>query len=177
MGAALLWLRISGVSERQSLSWAWQPLTVAGATINWRADPWNWFAVLMILLLTAASILSDDDALPPSTVGTLERMLWLAAAAMMFVCSANVITLAGGWLALDAALVLCLTPGRQAEPAGRAWGLLTMTTPLLLFVLVRLGESGIPTPLADGHFTREIATPPLGVGLVTGGGSIHSIFG
>lgn len=158
VGASLLWLRISGVPERQSLSWAWQPLTVAGATIHWRADPWNWFVALVILLLAAAKILADDDAVPPPAVGTLERTLWLAAAAMLFVCSANVITLAAGWLALDAALVFCLMPGRHAEPAGRAWGLLAMTTPMLLLVLARLGENGIPAPLAGGPFTREAAT-------------------
>ena len=84
-----------------------------------------------------APLFDDDDAadglahLPAA--GPVERTLWLGAAAITFVCSANMLTVASSWLLLDACVLLRLWPGRQAEPAGRAWSLLMLVTPLLLF--------------------------------------------
>jgi len=155
--AAFLWLRIGSTPAAQSLSWKWQPLTVAGAVIQWRADPWNWFAVLLILVLTAAVLLlTDQDAPVTPAGGSAERTLWLGAAAAVFVCSANLITLASCWLILDAMLTLRLHPARQSEPAGRAWALLTMSTPLLLLILTMAGEGGISEPLIGGRFARSV---------------------
>ena len=157
VAAAFLWLRIGATPAAQSLSWKWQPLTVAGATIQWRADPWNWFAVLMILVLTAAVLLlTDHDAPVTPAGGSAERTLWLGTAAAVFVCSANLITLASCWLILDAMLTLHLHPARQSEPAGRAWALLTMSTPLLLLILIMAGEGGISEPLIGGRFARSL---------------------
>lgn len=160
--AAWLWLRIAATPAAQNLSWKWQPLTVAGATIHWRLDPWNGVIVLILLLLTAVAMLrvfDDDDAadglahLPAA--GPVERTLWLSAAAITFVCSANMLTVASSWLLLDACVLLRLWPGRQAEPAARAWSLLMLVTPLLLFVLAMLGEVGLPAPLVGGRFGRQ----------------------
>ena len=155
--AAFLWLRIGATPAAQSLSWKWQPLTVAGAAIQWRADPWNWFAVLMILVLTAAVLLLPDHDAPVTPAGgSAERTLWLGAGAAVFVCSANLITLASCWLILDAMLTLRLHPARRSEPAGRAWALLTMSTPLLLLILIMAGEGGISEPLIGGRFLRSV---------------------
>jgi hypothetical protein len=157
--SAVLWLRIETTPAAQSLSWKWQPLTVAGAVIQWRADPWNWFVVLLILVLTAAVLLlTDHDAPLTPAGGSAERTLWLGAAAALFVCSASLITLASCWLILDAMLALRLHPARQSEPAGRAWALLTIVTPLLLLVLAMAGENGIGAPLIGGRFARSVLT-------------------
>ncbi len=154
--SAWLWLRIGAEPAVHDLSWRWQPLTVAGATIHWQADAWNWFGVLLIVVLAAAVILLDDNGISAMpAAGSAERVLWLAAAAAMFVCSANVITLASSWLILDALLVLCLFPANRAAPGDRAWGLLTMIVSLLLLALVMLGEEGLPASLAGGRFGRQ----------------------
>lgn len=160
--ATWLWLRIAATPAAQNLGWKWQPLTVAGAMIHWRVDAWNGIVVLILLLLTAVAMLrafDDDDAadglnrLPAA--GPVERTLWLSAAALTFVCSANMLTVASSWLLLDAFVLLQLWPGRQAEPATRAWSLLMMVTPLLLFVLAMLGEAGLPAALVGGRFGRQ----------------------
>jgi hypothetical protein len=57
-------------------------------------------------------LLTDQDALPTPVGGSAERTLWLGAAAALFVCSANLITLASCWLILDAMLTLRLHPAR-----------------------------------------------------------------
>jgi hypothetical protein len=170
--AAGCWLRIAATPAAQNLSWKWQPLTVAGATIHWRLDPWNGVIILILLLVTAVAMLrvfDDDDAaddvshLPAP--GPVERTLWLSAAALTFVCSANLLTVASSWLLLDACVLLRLGPGRQAEPAAvvdatvvdatTAWSLLMLVTPLLLFVLAMLGEAGLPASLVGGRFGRQ----------------------
>ncbi len=156
--AAWLWLRIVASPTAQQLSWRWQPLTVAGATIHWRLEPWNGAVVLLLLILTAVVLLLEFGdtaaAVTRQPAGTLERTLWLAAAAIAFVCSANVLTVASCWLALDACILLRLSPDRQTEPAGRAWSLLALVAPLLLLVLALLGEAGLPSMLVGGRFGR-----------------------
>jgi hypothetical protein len=150
--AALVLLRAPPIQA--NLRWTWQPLTVAGSALDWRLDGWNWLAALLLLLLTAVSLLLQDLAAPQPAGGQrTERTLWLAAAAVAFVFSANTVTLASCWILLDGALALRLRPGEGAEPAGRAWAMLSLTGVLLLGVLALLGESGIRTMLASGAFT------------------------
>ncbi len=167
--AAWLWLRVAASPAAQNLAWKWQPLTVAGATIHWRMDPWNGIVVLILLLLTAVAMLrvfDDNDAADLPTAGPVERTLWLSAAAITFVCSANMITVASSWLLLDALVLLRLYPGRQSEPAARTWSLLAMVTPLLLFVLAMLGEAGLPAALVGGRFGRQELTLLWLLGLI-----------
>ena len=117
--AALVLLRAPPIQA--NLRWTWQPLTVAGSALDWRLDGWNWLAALLLLLLTAVSLLLQDLAAPQPAGGQrTERTLWLAAAAVAFVFSANTVTLASCWVLLDGALALRLRPGEGAEPAGRA---------------------------------------------------------
>ncbi len=158
--ATLVWLRVPPV--RAVLRWTWQPLTVAGSALEWRLDGWNWLAALLILLLTAATLLLDGfDGAPRSantaaarSAGSAARTLALAAAATAFVFANNVITLATCAMLLDVALALRLRPGRNDETAGRAWALLTVTGWLLLVLLALLGEDGIRIPLAHGIFPQ-----------------------
>lgn len=156
--AAWLWLRIAATPAAHNLSWKWQPLTVAGAMIHWRVDSWNGVVVVIVLLVTAVAMLrvfDDDDPADLPAAGPVERTLWLSAAAVAFICSANMLTVASSWLLLDAFVLLRLWPGRQAEPATRAWSLLMMALPLLLFVLAMLGEAGLPAALVGGRFGRQ----------------------
>jgi hypothetical protein len=163
----LVWSRRAGVDA--VLAWQWQPLTVAGSTLEWRLNGWNWLIAALILLLTAVALLLDEERpRPPDArvgpgrergqrldlLGTeIERTIWLAAGALVFVCSANVLTLACSWVVLDAMLVFRLRPGIGPEPAGRAWGLLTLAAMLLLLLLVFLGESGLRASLTGQVFT------------------------
>ncbi|OQA41706.1 MAG: hypothetical protein BWY52_02487 [Chloroflexi bacterium ADurb.Bin325] len=181
--AVLVWFRRSGAEGMTG--WQWQPLTVAGSTLEWRLDGWNWLVSGLILLLAAAALLLDDEYPRPAgqsrspaaarsrrldLLGTeVERTLWLAAAALVFVCSANVLTLACSWIVLDAALAIRLRPGLSPEPAGRAWSLLALSAMLVLLLLFFLGESGLRAALTGHAFSRGELTLLWTLGLVRAG--------
>ena len=162
--ALILLLILRAMAARPALSWAWQPLTVAGGMLEWRLDGWNWLTAVLILLLTAGAVLlgrsdvegaGDSSVTRPDRSGSrLEQTLWLAAAGLVFTTSGNVVTLASSWILFDAALTWRLRPGERAEPAARAWSLLSLTTILLLLVLALLGEGGIKAPLVGRSFDR-----------------------
>ena len=162
--ALILLLILRVVAARPGLSWTWQPLTVAGGMLEWRLDGWNWLTAVLILLLAAVAALlgrsdvegaGDSSLTRPDRSGSrLEQTLWLAAAALVFTASGNVVTLASSWILFDAALTWRLRPGEQAEPAARAWSLLSITAILLLLVLALLGEGGIKAPLVGRSFDR-----------------------
>ena len=162
--ALILLLLLRAIAARPALSWTWQPLTVAGGMLEWRLDGWNWLTAVLILLLTAGAALlgrsdvegaGDSSLTRPDRSGSrLEQTLWLAAAALVFTASGNVVTLASSWILFDAALTWRLRPGEQAEPAARAWSLLSLTAILLLLVLALLGEGGIKAPLVGRSFDR-----------------------
>lgn len=181
--AILVWLRLTDADA--VAGWQWQPLTVAGSTLEWRLDGWNWLVSGLILLLTAVALLLDEEHSRPASqlrspaaarsqrldlLGTeVERTLWLAAGALVFVCSANVLTLACSWIVLDAALAIRLRPGLSPEPAARAWGLLTLSAMLMLLLLVSLGESGLRAALTGHAFTRGELTLLWALGLMRTG--------
>ena len=162
LAAMILLLLLRGAAARPALSWTWQPLTVAGGLLEWRMDGWNWLTAVLILLLTAGAVLhgrSDADGYgAPSrldhTGGRLAQTLWLAAAALVFTASGNVVTLASSWMLFDAALAWRLRPGEHVEPAARVWSLLSLTAILLLLVLALLGEGGVKAALAGRSFDR-----------------------
>jgi hypothetical protein len=162
--ALILLLLLRAIAARPVLSWTWQPLTVAGGMLEWRLDGWNWLTAVLILLLAAVAALlgqsgvegaGDSSLTRPDRSGSrLEQTLWLAAAALVFTASGNVVTLASSWILFDAALTWRLRPGQRAEPAARAWSLLSLTAILLLLVLALLGEGGIKAPLVGRSFDR-----------------------
>jgi hypothetical protein len=161
--ALLLFLRVR--PGHASLTWTWQPLTVAGSALLWEMDGWNWLASLLVLLLTATALVLGEfgeDLLPVQTWPgrEAERTLWLGAAALCFVCSGNLVTLASCWVLLDLALVLRLRPGGRKEPAGRVWTFLSLTCLALPAALVLLGEPNVRVTLAVGPFA------PLVLGLL-----------
>jgi hypothetical protein len=143
------------------LTWNWQPLTVAGSALLWELDGWNVLASGLILLLTVMALAVGefgDDLLPGRAwpAREAERTLWLGAAALCFVCSGNLLTVASGWVLLDLALALRLRPGENEEPAGRAWSLLSLAVLLMLAALLLLGESSVRVTLASGPFTPSV---------------------
>ena len=134
-----------------NLRWQWQPLTVAGSELNWRLDGWNWLVAFLLLLLVASALLLQDSA---SDTRRARHTLWLGAAALAFVLSDNVITLASCWVLLDATLALRMGAGEDKEPAGRVWSMLSLSGLLVLLVLLLLGENGIRTTLSAGLYDR-----------------------
>ncbi len=170
LGATALLLHLRTLNPRPGLAWTWQPLTVAGSTLDWRLDAWNWVAAATILALTAAAALLGDalTAHGPrprlDVLGVdLERTLWLGAAALIFVASGNLLTLASTWLILDAGLAIRLhvsatsgaiaTAERAPDASARAWGALSLSLVLVLILLASLGETGIRAPLAGARLT------------------------
>jgi len=159
LAAMILLLLLRGAAARPALSWTWQPLTVAGGLLEWRMDGWNWLTAMLILLLTAGVVLhgrSDADGygVPirlDHTGGRLVQTLWLAAAALVFTASGNVVTLASSWMLFDAALAWRLRPGEHVEPTARVWSLLSLTAILLLLVLALLGEGGVKAALGNAY--------------------------
>jgi hypothetical protein len=158
IAALALLLLLQDQPSHATLTWTWQPLTVAGGTLLWELDGWNWLASVLILLLTVTALAVagfSDDLLPRQDWPGREadRTLWLGAAALCFVCPANVVTVASGWVLLDLALALRLRPGANEEPAGRAWSLLSLTSLTLPAALLLLGETSVRGTLANGPFT------------------------
>ncbi|NLE77721.1 MAG: hypothetical protein GX605_13340, partial [Chloroflexi bacterium] len=138
-GLVLLLLRLVPVASE--IQRPWQPLTVAGSALVWRLGAWSWLAALLILLLVATSLLLDRSGrAEPSRRGADERTLLLGAAALGFVFSGNVVTLATCWVLLDLATVLRMHPGDDPEPAARGWLLLSFGGLAILGVMVLLGE-------------------------------------
>jgi hypothetical protein len=157
--ALLLFLRVR--PGHATLTWNWQPLTVAGSALLWETDGWNWLASLLLLLLTVAALVLGEfgeDLVPARIWPGMEadRTLWLGGAALCFVCSGNIVTLASSWVLLDLALLLRLRPGRSEEPAGRVWSLLSLTCLVLPAALVLSGEANVRTTLATGPFAPVV---------------------
>jgi hypothetical protein len=155
---ALLW-RLRAHPDRNVLSWVWQPLTVAGGALEWRLDGWSWLIAFLLLLLTGAGLVlvGDDWRTGPASGrpgARLQWTLWLGAAAMVFVFSANVITLVSAWVLLDAAIALRLRPGENVAASSRAWGLLSLAALTALLLVTALGEEGLRFPLSGGSFGR-----------------------
>lgn len=164
-GAAAVLLLLRHSMTDIAVHWDWQPLTVAGSMLEWRLDGWSWLVCALILLLTGVALLLAPPGLTESVSRDeaearrsprldqqgieWERTFWLAAAALVFVCSNNVLTLASSWVLLDAALSYRLRPNASPDLAGRAWGLLSLAVALLMFALTMLGESAIRTALTD----------------------------
>jgi hypothetical protein len=153
--ALLLYLRVR--PGHPILTWSWQPLTVAGSVLYWELDGWNWLASLLVLLLTVTALVMGElgeDLLPAGfwPGRQAERTLWLGAAALCFVCSGNVVTLASAWVLLDLGLLLRLHPGEAVEPAARVWSLLSLTILVLPAALLLLGEPNVRVSLAQGPF-------------------------
>src|SRR5512133_3268090 len=136
------------------IHWSWQPLTVAGSELSWQLDGWSWLVALLLLLLIGAALLLQEDAPGPDGAQRWPCLLYLGAAALAFVGSANLVTLASCWILLDATLALRLGPGRQEGSAGRSWSFLSLAGLLLLGVLLLLGEDDIRNTLAAGPFDR-----------------------
>ncbi len=156
-GLLLLALRRGYGGAVGLLHWNWQPLTVSGSGLDWRMDGWNWLAALLLLCVVAAALaLQDDPATDSGTTVRASRTLWLGAAALAFVFSDNLVTLASCWVCLDAALALRLLPGMTAQPAGRAWILLSLGGLVLLAALVFAGENAARATLTAGLFPKGV---------------------
>ncbi len=116
-GLALLFVAISGViwidlRFQQVIpvySRSWQPLFQAGANLEWVGDGWNWYVAGLMLLLGGLSILLDmgEDERTPWQHGIgIAVNLAIAAAAILFVSSGNLLTVVFTWVLLDIAILV-----------------------------------------------------------------------
>jgi hypothetical protein len=158
---AAIWLlaRLRVTPDRSGIAWVWQPLTVSGGALEWRADAWNWLVALLILLVTAAGLALVGSDWPEGPAygrpgERLEWTLWLGAAALVFVFSANVITLVSAWILLDATIALRLRPAENPSASSQAWTLLSAAALVALLLVTVLGEDGIRSSLGEGTFSR-----------------------
>jgi hypothetical protein len=161
LAATALLIELRGMSARPALAWTWQPLTVAGSVLEWRIDAWNWTVSVVIIALAGVALLLGEGVMAPAVRSRLdlvgaeaERTLWLAAAALVFVSSANVLTLACCWVALDTALAIRLRLAGAPEASARAWGMLSLTGIPLLLLLALLGEDGIRASVSGARLTN-----------------------
>lgn len=161
LAAIALLIHLRGMSPRPALTWTWQPLTVAGSVLEWRIDAWNWTVSAVIVALTGVALLLGERLMSPQRRGRLdmlgaeaERTLWLAGAALIFVASANILTVACCWVALDAALAVRLRLAGAQEASARAWGMLSLAGVLLLVLLALLGEDGIRASVTGARLTN-----------------------
>jgi formate hydrogenlyase subunit 3/multisubunit Na+/H+ antiporter MnhD subunit len=168
-GGVLVSLRAGG-GTAGSLRWSWQPLVTAGGSLSWRVDGWNWFAALLVLLAAATALaLQADPEKDPASPQRAGRTLWLAAAALAFVFSDNLVTLASAWFLLDAALVWRLLPGMSPLPAGRTWSLLSLAGLLVVVALTFQGAGHLQASLAAGPIGRPVLALLLIAALVRAG--------
>jgi hypothetical protein len=158
---AAVWLlsRLRASPARAGIGWDWQPLTVAGGALEWRMDGWSWLVSLLLILVTMACLAlvgSDwpEDPARGRPGARLEWTLWLGAAALAFVFSANVITLVSAWVLLDAAIALRLRPGDNPAASSRAWSVLSAAAVIALLLVTVLGEEGVRSSLIGGSFGR-----------------------
>ncbi|HEX9117236.1 MAG TPA: hypothetical protein VGA61_14300 [Anaerolineae bacterium] len=157
-GIVLVALRGAPPPARGLLQWNWQPLAVKGSALSWRLDGWNWLAGLLVLFATAVTLALQGVPEGSSGGGPLrgQRTLWLAAAALAFVFSDNLVTLACCWVGLDLLLTIRLMPGDDEQPAGRVWSLLGVGGMLVLAALIFAGEGRAGTSLIGGGFGTPV---------------------
>ena len=97
LAATALLLHLRVFRPPPDSGWTWQPLTVAGSTLEWRLDAWNWIVSALHHRADrrrSAAGRGGHGARGPLprldlSAQNLERTLWLAAAALVFVASAQ----------------------------------------------------------------------------------------
>jgi len=122
------------------VGWAWQPPVVAAGEIAWVGDGWAW--LVGILLLTEALVallLEEAEGRRPRSVYV--ATLLLAASCLLFVLSANLLTLTVAWVLTDLALMLRVGPIARPGAAVRAWGISSVGAWLLLVALLAAGPA------------------------------------
>lgn len=145
-GGLLLWLVASG--QVGPFVWAWDPLTLSGGLWQWQIDGWSWLAALLLLLLGLVATLMTWEERWAGRSSTLAATLLLLAAALAFVFSANLLTLAASWVMLDLALGLRVMAEGEDGPGGRPWVLNSLGILLLLAALLFAGPEGVQQPLS-----------------------------
>jgi len=142
----LLWVVLSGRPARLSL--AWDPVTLPGGVWLWQIDTWSWLAACVLFLLAGVAVLLAWDEPRSGSAASLSATLLLVAAASFFLFSGNLLTLAATWIVLDAAVGLSAAAEGAGE-GGRAWGLSSVGTVLLLGALLFAGPAGVQNRLSD----------------------------
>ena len=122
------------------VGWAWQPPVVSGGEIGWVADGWSWLAGMLLLAEALVTLLLEEAEGRFPRSAYLSTLL-LAATCLLFVFSANLLTLAVTWVAMDLALALRTGPIAWPGVTVRAWGVSSVGGWLLLIALLAAGPA------------------------------------
>ncbi|MCC7354401.1 MAG: hypothetical protein IT330_11660 [Anaerolineae bacterium] len=134
----LIVLRASVVGP--GIGWAWQPPVVAAGEIAWVGDSWAWLVgILLLIEALVALLLEEAEGRRPRSVYV--ATLLLAAASLLFILSANLLTLTIAWVLMDLALALRVGPVARPGVAVRAWGVNSLGAWLLLAALLAAGPA------------------------------------
>lgn len=163
-GAGWLWLMLRFTPDVPVYSTPWRPLLQSGgANLIWVGDGWNWYVSGLILLLGALGILLELNG--PRPVETQSRVhnalaihLSLLAGGLLFVGSANVLTVTLTWVVLDL-IALVRSAARNdslgEDSGGYARGFSLIGALLLLVALLPAGPTGPAQPLQGGLLPPE----------------------
>lgn len=145
----------------QVLQTTWWPVIGQPLDVLWALDGWNWTSLVLLILVTATSILLTWRA-PGNRAGAVHGLSFLFAAAVaLTLVSDNLLALSGAWIATDMAL---LAVGRVRGPDPRpniapVW--LEATSSLLVMVAI-----GITSFRQASASLAAVSLPPETVALL-----------
>ncbi len=161
--AGWLWLLLRFTPDVPVYSTPWRPLLQSGgANLIWIGDGWNWYVSGLILLLGALGILLELN--DRRSAGRQRRIhaalavhLSVLAGGLLFVGSANLLTVTLTWVVLDM-ISLVRSAARGDSPgddSGYARGFSLIGALLLLVALLPAGPTGPAQPLQGGSLPPE----------------------
>lgn len=178
--SGIFWLDLRFQPVVPTFSRAWQPLFQTGANLVWVGDGWNWYVAGLVLLLGALGLLLDINGdNPPArrTSVSLAMHLAVMASAMLFVSSANILSVVFTWVLLDLFILLRsvvsinATPTSDAasRPQAHSRGLSLLGALLMLMALLPAGPAGPDQPLQGGALPFETIVLLVAAALVRSG--------
>ena len=164
--AGMIWVDLRFQQVVPVFSRSWQPLFQAGANLEWLGDGWNWYVTGLMLLLGGLGILldmaDDERTAYQQRIGLAVNMA-IAAAAVLFVSSGNLLTVVFTWVLLDIAILVrgvarpgvLPTTGETERWYSQTRGLSLLGAVLLMIALLPAGPTGPSQPLQGGTLPYE----------------------
>lgn len=178
--AGIIWIDLRFQPDLPVFSRSWQPLFQAGANLEWVGDGWNWYVAGLMLLIGGLGILLDmgEDARTPYQHSVSVAVnLAIAAAAVLFVSSGNLLTVVFTWVLLDIAILVrgVARPGVLPDTGqterwySQTRGLSLLGAILLMIALLPAGPTGPNQSLQGGQLPYETLLLLMGAALLRTG--------